>query len=246
MKKSWIAFLLFAMSAVAQDIRVAAASDLSFALPEIAKSYEQKTGTKVQISFGSSGNFFTQIQNGAPFDLFFSADSDFPKKLEAAGQAEPGTLYRYAIGRLVLWVPNGSHLDLSKGMKALLDPAVKKIAIANPKHAPYGRAAEAALRKSGIYDQISSKLVIGENISQTAQFVDTGNADIGLVALSLASSPTMKSRGRFVDVPRDLYPPLEQSAVVIRSSNQKEKARNFLKFMQEKSSQEILRRFGFE
>lgn len=246
MKKSWIAFLLFAMSAVAQDIRVAAASDLSFALPEIAKSYEQKTGTKVQISFGSSGNFFTQIQNGAPFDLFFSADSDFPKKLEAAGQAEPGTLYRYAIGRLVLWVPNGSHLDLSKGMKALLDPVVKKIAIANPKHAPYGRAAEAALRKSGIYDQISSKLVIGENISQTAQFVDTGNADIGLVALSLASSPTMKSRGRFVDVPRDLYPPLEQSAVVIRSSNQKEKARNFLKFMQEKSSQEILRRFGFE
>ena len=246
MKKSWIAFLLFAVSAVAQDIRVAAASDLSFALPEIAKSYEQKTGTKVQISFGSSGNFFTQIQNGAPFDLFFSADSDFPKKLEAAGQAEPGTLYRYAIGRLVLWVPNGSHLDLSKGMKALLDPAVKKIAIANPKHAPYGRAAEAALRKSGIYDQISSKLVIGENISQTAQFVDTGNADIGLVALSLASSPTMKSRGRFVDVPRDLYPPLEQSAVVIRSSNQKEKARNFLKFMQEKSSQEILRRFGFE
>ena len=133
--------------------------------------------------------------------FFFSADVDFPRQLEAAGLAEPGTVYLYAVGKIVLWVPTESKLDLSRGMNVLLDPSIKKIAIANPKHAPYGRAAEAALRKWGIYDRVQAELVLGENISQTAQFVETGNADIGILALSLATSPTMQSRGRFAKVP---------------------------------------------
>jgi molybdate transport system substrate-binding protein len=248
MRRIALAVVVLALSCVAfsEELNVAAAADLNFALPEIAKKFEQQTGNQVKISFGSSGNFFTQIQNGAPFDLFFSADTEFPKKLEAAGLAEPGTIYCYAIGRLVLWVTNGSKLDLSAALKVLLDPAVKKIAIANPKHAPYGRAAEAALRNAGIYEQVASKLVVGENISQTAQFVDTGNADVGIVAMSLALSPTMKQRGRYVEVPAELYPRLEQSAVVLRSSQKKLTAKQFLEFLGSTEAQAVMKKYGFE
>src|SRR5882672_11234022 len=136
-----MAFLLFAicLPAHADDLNVAAASDLSFAMKELAASYEKQTGTVVKVTLGSSGNFFAQIQNGAPFDLYFSADIDYPRKLEAAGLGEPGTLYEYATGKIVIWVPSDSKVDLSHGWQALLDPNVKKIAIANPEHAPYGR-----------------------------------------------------------------------------------------------------------
>ena len=139
------AFVAFPARAFSQELTIAAASDLNFAFKELAAEFEKKTGTHVKLSLGSSGNFFSQIQNGAPFDLYFSADIGFPSKLEQSGHAVPGTLYRYAIGRLVVWVPNSSRFDVNKGMEVLLDPSIKRIAIANPKHAPYGRAAVAAM-----------------------------------------------------------------------------------------------------
>ena len=241
-----ISVLMLASSLAAEELSVAAAADLNFALRDIAAAYQQKTGNTIKVSYGSSGNFFTQIKNGAPFDIFFSADIDFPHQLVAAALVEPGTLYRYATGNIVLWVPNQSKLDLTRGLQVLLDPAVKKIAIANPKHAPYGRAAEAALKKSGVYDKVAPKLVLGENISQTSQFVETGNADIGILALSLASAPTMKSRGRFVEIPDNLYPALQQAAVILKSSSHKKTGADFLQFVKSSIAQEILARYGFK
>jgi len=237
--------LLVAASLAAEELSIAAASDLNFALRDIAAAYQQKSGNTLKISYGSSGNFFTQIGNGAPFDIFFSADINFPLQLQAASLTEPGTLYPYTTGKIVLWVPNGSKLDLSRGIKVLLDPAIQKIAIANPKHAPYGRAAEAALRKSGIYDKVASKLVLGENISQTSQFVETGNADVGILALSLASAPTMKNRGRYIEIAADLYPALQQAAVILKRSPHKQIAADFLEFIKSPTAQEIFQRYGF-
>ena len=167
--------LLTGAFATAQEITVAAAADMSAALPQLVAGYTKKTGQTVKLSFGASGNLTNQIRNGAPFDVFFSADEEYPQQLIAEGLAQKDTLYRYAVGRLVLWVPADSPLDLSKlGMTALLDPSVKKISVANPATAPYGRAAEAALRHFGIYDRVSSRLVVGENVSQAAQFVESG------------------------------------------------------------------------
>src|SRR5437899_1190863 len=160
----------------AEEITVAAAADLTFAFQEAAAGFQRATGNSVQLSFGSSGNFFSQIQNGAPYDAFFSADIDYPKKLESAGLTEPGTLYQYARGRIVVWVPNKSRLDVTRGLQALLDPNIRKIAIANPEHAPYGRAAVSAIQHAGIYDRVRGKLIYGEYIAQTTQFVQSGNA----------------------------------------------------------------------
>lgn len=234
-----------ACSASAQEITVAAASDLQFAMPELVRNFEQQTNARVKVSYGSSGNFFSQIQNGAPFDVFFSADISYPQKMEAAGVAEPGTLRKYATGQLVIWVQNESRLDLSKGLRALSDPSVKKIAIANPAHAPYGRAAVAALKSEKLYVQVASHLVFGENISQTAQFVETGNADAGLIALSLAIAPAMKAKGRYVEVPSAAYPAIEQACVVMRNSRRKDLAKKFLDFATGPEGKKILSRFGF-
>jgi molybdate transport system substrate-binding protein len=185
----------------AREIKVAAASDLTFAFKYVVARFEKQNGNSVLLTYGSSGNFFSQIQNGAPFDLFFSADVSFPQKLEAAGLTEPGSIYKYAKGEIVIWVSNASKLDLRKGLAVLLDPGIQKIAIANPLHAPYGAAAVAAMKHAGVYDQVKSKFVQGENISQAAQFVHSGNADVGIVALSLALSPAMKNDGRYVVIP---------------------------------------------
>ena len=207
--------------AEAQEIRVAAAADLHFALDELAAQYEKQTGAKIDVSYGSSGNFFAQIQNGAPFDVFLSADIEYPRKLEAAGLAEPGTLYEYAVGRIAIWMPTDAHADLAKlRWKALLDPKVEKIAIANPEHAPYGRAAVAALRKQGIYEQVRAKLVYGENIAQAAQFVSSRNAQAGILALSLASSPPMRGGKRW-EIPANMHAPIEQAAVILKSAKDK-------------------------
>jgi molybdate transport system substrate-binding protein len=230
---------------VAQEITVAAAADLQFAFNDVAARFEKETGKHVKLIFGSSGNFFAQLQNGAPFDLFFSADIDYPKRLEAAGLAEPGTFYPYATGKIVLWVPNESKLDLSRGLQVLLDPGIRKIAIANPEHAPYGRAAVAALRHEKIYEQVAAKLVLGENISQAASFVVSGSADAGIVALSLALAPSMKEKGKYVDIPVEDYPAIEQAAVVLKSSQNKEIARRFLTFLKTPGVQELLRGYGF-
>lgn len=240
-------FLLFAsVVCTAQEITVAAAADLNYALKEIAQKFESQTGKKVQITFGSSGNFFTGIQNGAPYDVFFSADIDYPRKLEAAGLTVPGTLYEYAVGHIVLWVPNQSKLNLNRGLAVLTDPSIGKIAIANPKHAPYGRAAESALKSANLYDSLSPKFVMGENISQTAQFIQSGNADIGIIALSLAKGPAMSNAGRYYLIPTDLYPPIEQAAVVVKTAKNQAAARQFLDFVKSHAGAEVLARYGFD
>jgi molybdate transport system substrate-binding protein len=228
-----------------QEIRVAAAADLQFAMPDIADQFEKQTGTKVDVTYGSSGNFFSQLQNGAPFDLFFSADVDYPRKLESAGLAEPGTLYEYAVGRIAIWAPAATKVDVARqGWKALLDPGVQKIAVANPEHAPYGRAAVAALQKAGIYEQVKAKLVYGENISQAAQFVQSGNAQAGIVAMSLAVSPGMKEGKRW-EIPADMHPSIEQAAIMLKSSKNKDGVRSFLKFIKSEAGRSTLSNYGF-
>ncbi|MBZ5597269.1 MAG: molybdate ABC transporter substrate-binding protein [Acidobacteriia bacterium] len=229
----------------AQEITVAAAADLQFAFQDVAARFEKETGKKVKLIFGSSGNFFAQIQNGAPFDVFFSADIEYPRKLEAAGLAEAGTLYPYATGKIVLWVPNESKLDLGRGLQVLLEPGIHKIAIANPAHAPYGRAAVAALQHEKLYDALASKFVLGENISQTASFVVSGSADIGIVALSLTLAPAMKEKGRYFEVPKGEYPPIEQAAVILKSSQNREIARQFMAFLKTSPMLDLLRTYGF-
>jgi molybdate transport system substrate-binding protein len=248
MRSTILAFaslLLAAASAKAQEIHIAAAADLKFALNELAGQYEKQTGTRVNVTYGSSGIFFSQIQNGAPFDLFFSADSDYPRKLQAAGLAETGTLYEYAVGRIVIWTRAGAKTDVTKqGWKALTDTSVQKIAIANPAHAPYGRAAVAALQKAGVYEQVKSKLVYGENISQAAQFVQSGNAQAGIVALSLAVSPGMKEGKRW-EIPADMYPAIEQGAILLKNARNKAQARAFLHFVKGADARATLEKFGF-
>ncbi len=237
--------LLGASATTAQQLRVAAAADLQFAMKDLASGYEAKTKQAVEVTYGSSGNFFTQIQNGAPFDLFFSADISYPQKLVEAGLADRQTLYSYAYGRLVLWAPPDAHLHLAEmGLPVLLDPQITKIAIANPEHAPYGRAAVAALQKAGIYEQVKAKLVFGENISQAAQFVQSGNAQVGLVALSLAISPAMQNGERWL-VPADLHPPLEQAVVIISAAKNKPAAGLFLEFVKSADGKAILAKYGF-
>ena len=226
-------------------VTVAAASDLTYAMDEIARNFEKATGCTVRLSMGSSGNFLTQIENGAPFDVFFSADVAYPKKLEDEGLAAPGSTYVYAIGKIVLWTRNDSRVDVGKGFSALRDPAVQKIAIANPVHAPYGRAAEEALRKSGLYEAVKDRLVLGENISQTAEFVESGNADAGIVALSLVLSPTMKDKGRAWNIPENLYTPIQQGAVAVLAAANPQGARQFLDYLRTPAAAALLERYGF-
>jgi molybdate transport system substrate-binding protein len=238
-------FLVVTRLGIAQEITVAAASDLQFAFHDVGERFEKETGKHLKLIFGSSGNFFAQLQNRAPFDVFFSADIEYPRRLEAAGLTVPGTLYPYATGRIVLWVATQSKLDLNRGLQVLLDPAIHKIAIANPEHAPYGRAAVAALRHENLYDQVSTRFVLGENISQTATFVVSGNADVGIVALSLAVAPSMKDKGRYVEIPVTDYPAIEQAAVILKSSAHQDIARQFVEYLKTPAIQELLRGYGF-
>jgi molybdate transport system substrate-binding protein len=230
----------------AAEIQVAAAADLEYAFRDVAQAFERQTGATVRLSFGSSGNLVSQLENGAPFDLFFSADSEYPKKLESDGLVETGTLYPYATGKLVLWVRNDSRLDLSRGLAVLLQHDIKTIAIADPAHAPYGRIATAALKSQKLYDRIQSKLVFGENIAQTAQFVQSGNADVGMLALSLALSPVSKGQGRYYVIPASAYPALIQTACILRSSQNKDVAEQFMDFLKSQPAVETMQRYGFE
>jgi molybdate transport system substrate-binding protein len=230
---------------VAEEITIAAASDLNFAFKEIVTEYEKTTGNHVKLTLGSSGNFFAQIQNGAPFDLYFSADIAYPRKLEEAGLTVPGSLYQYAVGRIVLWTGHESRIDVTKGFETLREPTVKKVAIANPKHAPYGRAAMAAMEYFKVYDQVKDKLVLGENISQAAQFVESGAADVGIIALSLALAPPMKALGHYWEIPADAHPPIEQGALMLMGGKNQESAKAFLSFIQGAEGQTIMKRYGF-
>ena len=226
-------------------VTIAAAADLIYAMNELIAQFEKANGCTARLSTGSSGNFYSQMENGAPFDLFFSADVDYPRRLEAEGLAVPGSVFVYGVGKIVLWVRAESHLDLGRGLAALRDPSVRKVAIANPQHAPYGRAAEEALRKAGVYDAVKDRLVLGENISQAAQFVESGNADAGILALSLAVSPGLKGEGRYSKIPENLYAPIEQAAALLRASQNSQAARAFLEFVKNPGAAAVLERYGF-
>jgi molybdate transport system substrate-binding protein len=241
-----IAALVMPAPARAQDVTVAAAADLQAALPELVKRFEQQTGRKVRLTFGSSGNFFAQIQNGAPFDVFLSADIEYPRRLQDAGLTEPGTLTPYATGRIVLWTRRDSGIDVRQGLRALLTPAVRRIAIANPAHAPYGRAAVAALRNEGVYEAVRERFVLGENISQAAQFAQSGNADVGILALSLAVGPALKASGTYMEIPASLHPPIAQGAVVLKSTRDRTAAKQFLAFLARPASVQYLETSGFD
>ena len=241
-----ILFILCAVSPVsAEEIAVAAASDLNFAIKEVIGEFEKQTGHRVKVSLGSSGNFYAQLQQGAPFDLYFSADIGYPKKLEEAGLTVSGSLYRYAVGRVVLWAPKSSPVDVSQGLTVLKEARVKKIAIANPKHAPYGRAAVAAMEHAQVYAEVKDRLVLGENISQAAQFIESGACDVGIIALSLALAPAMRSAGSYWEIPAEAHPPLEQGAAILKQSKHQELATSFLAFLQGPQGQEIMIRYGF-
>ena len=229
-----------------RQIRVAAAADLQTVMPEIAKAFEAQTGTTVDVSYGSSGNFHAQIQNGAPLDVFLSADNEYTKKIEQSGLAEPNSEAIYAVGKIVLWMPSTSPCNQERDRwKCLQEPGVKKIAIANPEHAPYGRAAVAALKSAGIYEQVKEKLVYGENISQAAQFAQSGNAQAAILAYSLAISSALRDGKRW-EIPAVLYPRIEQAAVVLKSSGEKASARDFVKFVTQGPGREILAKSGFQ
>ncbi len=231
----------------APPLRVAAAADLRYALDELVAAWTTAhPETPVEPTYGSSGSFFAQIGQGAPFDLFFSADVDYPRRLVEAGLADGSTLRLYAVGQLVVWVPRGSALDVEAvGPRVLADPSVRRVAIANPEHAPYGRAAMAALEHLGLLEVVGPKLVFGENVAQAAQFVDSGNADAGIIALSLARAPTLAGRGRFVLIPLDAYPRLEQGAVVLAETDRAAAARAVLDFVLGPEGRAVLDRYGF-
>jgi molybdate transport system substrate-binding protein len=223
-----------------QKVTIAAAADLNFAMPEIARQFRAAyPAVELEIAYGSSGNFFAQIGNRAPFDVFLSADVEYPRKLASAGVGVGNSVFTYAVGRLVVWVPAGSPLDPAT---ALREAAVKHIAIANPQHAPYGRAAQAALRTLGLYQSVAPKLVLGENIAQTLQFVESGAADAGIVALSLALAPPLRARGRYWEIPLDAYPRMEQGGIILKDSKA---ARDFRAFLLSDGGRRILKQYGF-
>jgi len=223
-----------------QKLAIAAAADLNFALGEITRQFRAvDPAVEVEVAYGSSGNFLAQIENRAPFDVFLSADVEYPRRLVAAGVGPASSVFTYAVGRLVVWVPSGSPLDPAT---ALRDPRVKHVAIANPQHAPYGRAAQAALRTLGLYQSVEPKLVLGENIAQTLQFVESGAADVGIVALSLALAPAVSTHGRYWEIPLDSYPRMEQGGIILKDSNA---ARGFREFLLSADGRRILKQYGF-
>ncbi|MBE0436201.1 MAG: molybdate ABC transporter substrate-binding protein [Methylomicrobium sp.] len=235
--------LLTASAARAEKILIVAAADLKFALDEIAAEFRQDhPEDTVEIVYGSSGKFFTQIQQDAPYDLYFSADIGFPKQLAqdgfAASEVKP-----YAVGRIVLW---SATLDASMlTLKNLTDPSINRIAIANPKHAPYGKRAEEALRSTGIWTAVEPKLVYGENIAHTAQFVQTGNAQIGIIALSLALNPELTKQGGHYLIPDSLHEPLEQGYIITRRAADNALAKNFAEFISLPTARAVMTRYGF-
>ncbi|MEG1969846.1 MAG: molybdate ABC transporter substrate-binding protein [Burkholderiaceae bacterium] len=223
---------------------VAAASDLKFALEAIAADFERETGRQLLLNFGSSGNFARQIRQGAPFELFLSADEQFVNDLARDGLTRDGGQL-YAIGRLALYAPASSPLALDDQLAGVRTDlaSVRKFAIANPEHAPYGRAAQQALEKLGLWQPLKPKLVLGENISQAAQFVATGSAEAGLIALSLALAPELSRQGRYVVLPESLHAPLRQRMVLTKKAGATAEA--FYRYLQTPKSRAVLERYGF-
>ncbi len=227
-------------------LTIAAASDLKFALDELLQDFRAKNpGADVRVTYGSSGNFLAQLSQGAPFDVFLSADVTYPRELVKQGLVE-GDVFLYGVGRLVVWVPEGSPLPVdTQGLEALRGPAARRIAIANPQHAPYGRAAKAALESQGLLPELQERLVLGENIAQTAQFVQSGSADAGLIALALALAPAMKKAGHYVEVPLGAYPRMEQGGALLKTAKDPALARRFRDTLLGAEGKALLRRYGF-
>lgn len=227
-------------------VRVAAAADLQVALDEVKTELAtSRPDLKLAITYGSSGTFFQQLSNGAPFDLFLSADLEYPRDLAKAGMADPGDVFGYAVGRLVVWAPTDSLVDPTQGLAALTAAAARRVSIANPEHAPYGKAAVAAMRTAGVYDAVKGKLVLGENVAQAAEFVQSGNAQVGVIALSLAVSREMKDKGRYAEVPLDSYPRMDQGGVVLSAAKDPEAARAVKDFLLSAQGRATLKRYGF-
>jgi molybdate transport system substrate-binding protein len=240
------ACLRSAWGAQADVPALAAASDLKFAVEEIAAQFRTASGRDVKLVFGSSGNFFRQIEQGAPFQIFMSADEAFILKLAEAGRTE-GRGDLYATGRIVLFAPHSSRLTVDPALTGLKSAVaaghITRFAIANPEHAPYGRAAEAALKKLGLWDALQPRLVLGENVSQAAQFASGGSAQGGIFAYSLALSPQVAKLGRYVVIPESLHPPLRQRMVLVKGAG--ETARAFYRFLQAPPARDTFSRYGF-
>jgi molybdate transport system substrate-binding protein len=228
------------VSLYAQTVKVAAAANLRFVMEEIKKQYEVETSLLVDITFGSSGTLTQQILNGAAIDLFFAADVDFPKKIADAGFAS-GEVKTYIYGKLALW---SLTQDVSKGLKIVTQKGIHKIAIADPKKAPYGESAVELLKKQGLYNKIADKIVWGDNISQAAQFAFSGNAELGFIALSLALAPDMQSKGKYYVFPADICPPLEQACVLIKGANPD--AKKFLDYVMNEKCAALWVKYGYE
>ena len=234
---------LAAPPATADTLTIAAASDLKFAMTEIVSNFKAiHPVDRIEVIYGSSGQMCTQILQGAPYDLFFSADKVYPQQLIAEGAAQ-APLHPYAVGRIVLWsaTVDASRLKLSD----LAGIAFKRVAIANPKHAPYGQKAEQALRSTGVWSQVEPKLVFGENIAQTAQFVATRNADVGVIALSLALSPEFAAKGKYALIPDSLHGPLDQAFAVTRRARSNKLAQLFATFMEQSAARRVMLKYGF-
>jgi molybdate transport system substrate-binding protein len=238
-----IIFGITVPATAAERITIAAAADLKFAMDEIIAGFKKsQPGMEVEVVYGSSGKFHTQIQQGAPYDLFFSADIGFPRELARRAQAA-SAVKPYAVGRIVLW---SAQLDATKmTLDSLVDPKITKIAIANPKHAPYGKRAEEALRGAGLWDKLQTKLVFGENISQTAQYVQTGSAQVGIIALALAVNPELAKNGGHYLIPDNLHNPLEQGFIITRLGADKPLAKKFADYMGSKQARGIMTKYGF-
>ena len=230
-----------------KELNVAAAADLQFALAAIADQFRQShPDIDVKITYGSSGNFYAQLVDHAPFDLFLSADTSYPTKLLDGGEAAKGSEFKYAVGRIVLWAGKGSPFDPAKRhLDVLRDPALKRLAIANPDHAPYGRAAQSALKKYDLWDTLQPKLVLGGNISETASMARTGAADVGIIALSLALSPRMTDAGTYFEIPVEDYPTITQEGVILSYAKNPKDAEEFKAVLIGKAARTILEQFGF-
>lgn len=226
----------------AGPLRIAAASDLKFAMQEIAAAYQARySGSRIEVISGSSGKFYQQIVNGAPYDLYFSADSDYPRKLQQAGiTASP--VRSYAFGRLVLW---SARLPVEQGLAVLADARFRQVAIANPRHAPYGQRAEASLAHYGVLEKVRPKLVLGENVSQAMQFAQAGAADAAIVAQSLLSSPGVRGQGHVFLIDERSHPPLEQAYVVLRRAQGNGEATRFAAYVDSAEARAIFRNYGF-
>ncbi len=233
-RRQFLIFLLLAIpSCLAQEntsLKIAAAADLQPVLPALINQFEKQTHKKVDASYASSATLATQILNGGPFSLFLSADLSFPQKVIAAGLADSAQPVPYARGTLVLWARNDSPVQ-PLSIDSLRSPSLQTVAVANAEHAPYGRAAKAALEKMGLAEALKSKLVVAENIAQTAQYADSGNAEVGLISLTSALTPRLSSSGKYVEIPRDDYPPILQGAVVMKHGANAAEAHQFLDFL---------------